>query len=304
MKLYNLIIAFVCLMFIVSCGNEYDTEEYFDLEELPGYVAFDADGNSINVPARDVAEGGGVVSVIVEHPTELLSDATVNYSLGGTAVFGEDYVIDGATASGGSMTISSARGDVADTYRGSIVIAAIDDAVFTGDLTIVLTLTSASNSEGEIAVGRGGTDFQKETTVTIIDDECDSPYGGMYSVVTEYSLIDSSLVDSIMVVENYTTNIDKTGDFTYTIGEASGGLFTAQGTYGMMLGTSGFSLDLTEDCGGVTFPATDVDLGRTIMDAGSSVDADGVFTISVSSMEVTMDTSIVKEAWVSTYTPM
>ena len=103
MKIYKLImVAFVACM-ISSCSTDYDTSEYFDLEELPGYVAFDADGNDVTVADRTLEENGGSVAVIVENPTGTTSDITVNYTLSGSAVYGVDYTIEGATAAGGSM---------------------------------------------------------------------------------------------------------------------------------------------------------------------------------------------------------
>lgn len=168
MKIYNLIIVLACALFIVSCGNEYDTTEYFDLEELPAYVAFDADGNGVN-PDRSVGEDAGSLTIFVEHPTELLSDATANYTISGDAVWGVDYTIDGASESGGSVTVSSDRGSVAETYRGGITITILTDEVVDGNKTLTLTLTSASNSSGDIAVGRGGTDYNKSINITLED---------------------------------------------------------------------------------------------------------------------------------------
>ena len=169
MKLYKLLmIAFVAVM-VVSCSTEYDVSEYFDLEELPGYVAFDASGNDVTVADRSITEDGGTVNVVVENPTGTESDITVNYTLSGDAVWGVDYTIDGASESGGSVVISSDRGDVAVTYRANIVVTALTDDVVDGDKTLTLTLTSASNAAGDLAVGRGGTDFQKSANVIFTD---------------------------------------------------------------------------------------------------------------------------------------
>ena len=169
MKLYKLImIAFVAVM-VVSCSTDYDVNEYFDLEELPGYVAFDASGNNATVADQSITEDGGSVGVIVENPTGTESDITVTYSLSGDAEFGVDYTIDGASASGGTVVISSDRGNVAETYRATITVTALTDDVVDGDKTLTLTLTGASNAAGEVAVGRGGTDFQKSANVIFTD---------------------------------------------------------------------------------------------------------------------------------------
>ena len=169
MKLYKLMmIAFVATM-VMSCSTDYDVNEYFDLEELPGYVAFDASGNDVTVSAKEITEDGGSVSVVVENPTGTDSDITVNYTLGGDAVWGVDYTIDGATSAGGSITISSDRGDVGETYRGSIVVTALTDDAIDGVKTLTITLSSASNTSGTLAVGRGGTDFLKSADVIFMD---------------------------------------------------------------------------------------------------------------------------------------
>ena len=152
-----------------SCGNEYDTSEYFDLEELPGYVAFDASGNDASIAPIDAAEDGGSVSVTVENPTGTASAITVNYSLGGTAVYGTDYTIAGADANGGSMTIIPITTLVNLTQRGDIVVSLLTDETVDGTKTIEITLTSASNAEGDVAVGRGGKDFLKNATINIAD---------------------------------------------------------------------------------------------------------------------------------------
>jgi len=163
-----MMIAFVAVM-VMSCSTDYDVNEYFDLEELPGYVAFDASGNDVTVAPREITEDGGSVDVVVENPTGTESDITVEYALSGDAVWGVDYTIAGATEAGGSMTISSDRGDVAVTFRGSITVTALTDDVIDGDKTLTLTLTSASNASGSLAVGRGGTDFQKTADVIFVD---------------------------------------------------------------------------------------------------------------------------------------
>jgi len=309
MKLYNLIIAFVCLLFIVSCGNEYDTEEYFDLEELPGYVAFDASGNDAFIDDKTVSEESASLDVFVEHPTEVTSDITVNYSISGDAVFGEDYTIAGATATGGSVIISANRGSVADTYQGAIEISTIDNIVLDGNKTIVLTLESASDSDGEIVIGRGGKDFQREVTVIIVDDECPSEYSGTYMVSTTYTMLDTNIVDTTMwEIEDYMTTItalNTEGPFTYRIEDASGGLFAPTGPYGMAVGTTGMPLDITEDCGVITFEDQMTELNRTITMGGTnSVNSDSIFTISIVTTEMINDTtSVAREIFTSTYTP-
>lgn len=156
-------------MFFGSCGVDYDVADYFDLDELPGYVAFDTDGNNAFLDDFEVAEDDGSVELIVENPTGTSSDITVSYSLGGSAVFGVDYTIENATASGGTLTIPADGGPVTVTIRASIVVTLLTDGDQDGEKTIDVTLTEASNEEGSLAVGRGGTDLLKSAHVIIAD---------------------------------------------------------------------------------------------------------------------------------------
>ena len=171
MKLFIMKNIFLLMCFTIvlaSCSTDFDTAEYYDLEELPAYVAFDADGNNATRDAEELAEDAGVLAVFVEAPTGTFSDITVNYTLSGDAVFGTDYTITGASASGGSVTISPDN-DVTETFRGAIIVEALMDGVVDGNKSVVLTLTSASSADGDFAVGRGGTDFLKSAEVIIVD---------------------------------------------------------------------------------------------------------------------------------------
>ena len=169
MKIYYLVILFVSAAFLTACDPDYEVSQYFDLEELPGYVAFDADGNNATLDDFAADEDDGVVEIIVENPTGTLSDITVNYALSGSAVFGTDYNIEGASAAGGSLTIRPNSGAVNETNRTTLVVELLTDGVADGEKTITLTLSDASNSEGTVAVGRGGTDFLKTANVVIAD---------------------------------------------------------------------------------------------------------------------------------------
>jgi len=169
MKLYNLLIVGVAMFFLGSCGNAFVVEDYYDLEELPGYVAFDADGNNATLAPFEVTEGDGSLSVTVENPTGTESDINVDYSLGGSAVYGTDYEISGASSSGGSMTIAVNGSAFNETFRGDINITLLTDEAIDGEKTIEITLTAASNSAGSVAVGRGGTELLRKATVIIAD---------------------------------------------------------------------------------------------------------------------------------------
>ena len=168
MKVYH-IILFASVLILGSCGVDYDVADYFNLEELPGYVAFDTDGDNAVMGDIEVAEDEGTVELVVENPTGTNSDITVNYSLGGSAVYGTDYTIAGASASGGSVTIKPNSGAVNETIRGSINLELLTDGEQDGEKTIEVTLVDASNADGSVAVGRGGTDLLKTARVVISD---------------------------------------------------------------------------------------------------------------------------------------
>ena len=169
MKISYLFILLALVIGLSSCDPDYSVDQYFDLEELPGYVAFDADGNNAVRDDVETAEDGGTASLVIENPTGTLTDISVSYSLSGSAVYGTDYTIDGATSSGGSLTIPADGGAVNQTIRASLVINLLTDSVADGEKIVTVTLTEASNAEGSLAVGRGGTEFLKSANVIIAD---------------------------------------------------------------------------------------------------------------------------------------
>jgi hypothetical protein len=169
MKIYNIILFFAAALAFTACDPDYAVEDYFDLEELPGYVAFDADGNNATLDDVETTEDGGTVELIIENPTGTKSDITVNYDLSGSAVFGIDYTIEGATSNGGSLVIKPNSGAVNETIQSRLVITLLTDGEADGEKMIIITLVDASNAEGSVAVGRGGKDFLKTANVIIAD---------------------------------------------------------------------------------------------------------------------------------------
>lgn len=172
MKMKNLIILFALISFM-SC-TDFDIEDQgIILEDLPSYVAFKNDGGTITPIVRNVSENttsAASRTVTVECPTGTLSDITVSYTLSGTAVFGSDFTIPGASASGGTMVVKQKNSDNNDFDFGTIVVTLLTDGVKDGDKTLVITLTSAVNAGGEtFAVGRGGTETLRSATFNIKD---------------------------------------------------------------------------------------------------------------------------------------
>ncbi|MEM1123215.1 MAG: hypothetical protein AAGJ18_22430 [Bacteroidota bacterium] len=163
---------FFLLLFVaafIGCDNSFDPEEEFDLEILPGYVAFDAPGNDAFMDDVAVSESDGSTDLVIETPTGTLSDVTINYSFGGSAVFGEDFSVAGASASGGTIVLVTKPSDIFFNDRVDLTVDLLTDGVVDGEKTLTITLESASNAEGDVAVGRGGLDFLKTATVVIAD---------------------------------------------------------------------------------------------------------------------------------------
>ena len=166
--IFNLLL--ISLLLIGCDEYNYLEDQGLELEELPGYVAFDAPGANVNLADEEVAEDDGAVTLTVEVPTGSLSDVTVNYEFSGSAVFGTDFTVEGATAAGGSVVIVLNPTNFNDYQNADIDITLLTDDVVDGEKTLTLTLTSAQNADGvQFAVGRGGTEFLRTANVIIAD---------------------------------------------------------------------------------------------------------------------------------------
>jgi len=166
--IFNLL--FIALLLIGCDEYNYLEDQGLELDELPGYVAFNAPGASVNLDDEEVTEADGSVALSVEVPTGSLSDVTVNYEISGSAVFGTDFTIEGASAAGGSVVIVLDPFNFTDFQNADIDITLLTDDVEDGEKTLTLTLVSAQNADGvTFAVGRGGTDFLKTANVIIAD---------------------------------------------------------------------------------------------------------------------------------------
>lgn len=175
----NLIYLLFVGVILVSCdGFDLSDNGLDNLQELPEYVAFNAPGVNATLAPFDETEGSSV-DLGVEAPAGTLEDIVVSYTFGGDAVFGVDFNVAGASATGGSVTVehninqagTEVTGGVAFTDRGNIAIELLSDGVVDGDKVLTVTLTSASRGSESIAVGRGGTAFLTVATVNIADED-------------------------------------------------------------------------------------------------------------------------------------
>ena len=163
----------VLAVFMASCGNDFDlVEDGLNPQQLPGYVAFNASGNNATIDPEDVGEDAGEVTFNIENPTGTLSDITVTYAFEGSAVYGTDFTIEGASASGGTLVIEHDPEDFQFRDNQDLVVTILTDNDIDGDKTLEIVLVSATNADGTLAVGRGGTDFLKRAVINISDIDC------------------------------------------------------------------------------------------------------------------------------------
>ena len=298
MKILNKLTLFVFVALLSACGSDYDPADVATLQELPGYVAFDAQGTSINAESVTVGETAGSASVTIENPTGTLSDITITYQLSGTAVEGVDYTIDGVNGTSGTIVLQENNdGDIQNNNNVDLVVNILDDDDVDGQKTLTITLVSASNAEGTVAVGRGGTDFLKETTITINDDDCPN-LAGNYSVTTTYAQHD-------FIADGYTENtmemeVVEVSPAVYMVADASGGLYST-GPYADSYGTTGLPFTFSGGCGVISWSDQVDPFGQPLLpvaDMPSSVDDDtGVITITIFG-------ETYAELWTSVYTPL
>lgn len=173
----NLVYILFVGIILTSCdGFDLSDNGLDNLQELPEYVAFNAPGLNATLAPFNEDEGASV-DLIVEAPAGTLDDIVVSYTFGGDAVFGADFNVPGASAAGGTVTVThninqagtETTGGVAFTDRGNIAVELLTDAVADGDKVLTVTLTSATRGSETIAVGRGGTEMLRVATVNIAD---------------------------------------------------------------------------------------------------------------------------------------
>lgn len=204
-------------LLISACSEEFSIEDQgIELQEFGNYVAFSVNGVGTSISDIDISEGAGNTGsdINIEIPGGTVSDVTVNYEFSGTAVFGTDFNIAGASANGGSVVIETQSTPIVDglPLNVDIPVIALTDGVVDGEKTLNINLVSASNAEGEILVGRGGTDFLKTVTVNFQDSD--------YVAFASSSLsVEEGQEDVSVTLEAYPGNERDTDvTVTYTLG--------------------------------------------------------------------------------------
>ncbi|GAB4396937.1 MAG: hypothetical protein OHK0053_12190 [Microscillaceae bacterium] len=160
--IFRYTILFLSLFFFAGCEEEQKIlQDYF--------VSFDGN-TAVGTEGLD-----DIISFRVKNVgPQSSSDITLQYTVGGTAIEGQDYEIVGGT---GSVTIP------ANESFGSLSIELLDDNVVEEAKTIIFTITSASNGS---RVGQGAFQVGSTFTITIADNDCPwdiSTFAGDYNVV-------------------------------------------------------------------------------------------------------------------------
>ena len=172
MKHYIKFLIILGIFSLAAC-EDFDLEDQgIVLEDLPGYVAFNGDGSSINLDTLDVNEDAGLDddAFNIENPTGTLSDITVSFEFSGTAVFGTDFTVPNSTAAGGTIILDNDVSDVNFFNNVDFPITFLTDNAQDGEKILTITLTSAVNMDGDtFEVGRGGTETLRSATVRISD---------------------------------------------------------------------------------------------------------------------------------------
>lgn len=169
------IISILMLMLLWSCNETFELND--NIQQLNvtfisnKYVAFRSAGAVVSTQPVEANEGE-TVSLFVETPTGSVSDVSVNYNFSGSAVYGSDFTIDGATSDGGSVIIIHDKDapDDSNVYDYAVIkVNLLSDSIIDGDKQLIINLVSASSADGNILVGRGGTGFLKFQVVNISD---------------------------------------------------------------------------------------------------------------------------------------
>lgn len=266
-------ILFASVMILTGCSEDYDLNDNvqdLNVQLLDGeYVAYSADGANATTPAVDAKEGE-TVELNVEIPTGTESDVTVNFTFGGTAIYGVDFTVPGGTSAGGSVVIVPDDGggtaNIIDNV--DILVTLLTDDNQDGNKSLDVILASASNGDGDVLVGRGGTDFLKSQTVNISDVDC-GDVAGLYDVsgvilVDDFGSGPYSYTDRIALS-------DCSVEGEYAISDISGGLYTNDyaTAYGVSPAGATIEFDPAAD-GPVTWSGVSDQFGGSVLEDPAS----------------------------------
>jgi len=173
--------AFILIVMVAACTEDAEVPS---LSTGPPYIQFNTNTvNDFSGETFDEPDNGetDTLELIVENPFgSLKTDVKVTYTLGGSAVFGTDYTLEGASATGGEIVIVNfAEDDTLDNGDPSsnpdeymFKFALQGDGVVDGNKTIELRLTEAvaeGSSDIEFTAGRPGLPDRNALDFTIVD---------------------------------------------------------------------------------------------------------------------------------------
>ena len=144
-----------------TISNSSNASVTIDTATATGDI-LDDEAATVSIAATDAAAvespgDNGQFTITMSQDNDTGGGLTVNYSIGGTAANGSDYV-----TLTGSVNIS----DGADTATVDVDVTGMDDSLFEGDETVILTLTGTGHSAVTAAGSPNDT-----ASVTITDDD-------------------------------------------------------------------------------------------------------------------------------------
>jgi len=203
---------------------------------------------------------GTTATITIELPTRVEEDVTVQYSFGGTAVFGEDYIIvdnDGnprsdVTAAGGTASIPF---DFEDTNTPSDSIKVFVPLTTTDQSVLEVTLQSASTTSGRTIETGYIPDYQT-TRVSFEGFVSSGVATGAYSG-TAGGIIAGGV--SVSVSQPASPVVIDGEEYTYVLSDFAQGLFTIAIPWGFNVTSGGTVIFSPADAGniGVTADLTD-----------------------------------------------
>ena len=282
-------IIFASVLILTGCSDDFelnDNDQNLNVQLLNGeYVAYSASGANTTTPPISAKEGDTGIALNVEIPTGTESDVTVNFEFDGTAVYGVDFTVPGGSSAGGSVVVvpddGSGPANVIDNV--DIVVDLLTDDNQDGNKTLVITLSSASNAQGAVNVGRGGTDILKSQTISIADVDC-GDVAGLYDV-TGTILVDDFGSGPYAYTDRIALS-DCTVEGKYGITDITGGLYiNSYGTnYSVTPAGATIEFDTTSN-GPVTWSGVSDQFGGSVIEDPASATASnynaatGVITI-------------------------
>jgi hypothetical protein len=171
MKLIQLIALFTAFSLVFAC--DYDSyEDEIALQELEYTNPFvrleSADVGGVRTVT--VSDSGQTFTVEIVNPSNAASDLTVEYSLGGTADYGEVYTTDVGSDTGGTISLPFDDGSNTDAVVfETITFTTLVDTLVNGPQTIEVELVDVTSTGGvDYQVGQGP--LYRTLEITLVND--------------------------------------------------------------------------------------------------------------------------------------